>query len=1141
VGGVGSLISGVGQLGGSVFHDVLKAGTEAVTLGKADWGGGYQTDEIATNLIPAIGHDLAERYGSLSPFDDRPASEFFQQLYDKPVSFGLDALVAAGAAAKGAGIAGQAAIKGTDALATAERVTAALEDVGVATRTAKAAGIRGALDDLAKAGDTGLAQTLKPLLPSETFKRVGETLKPAATSYNPLVRAMKGVTFGKVGTEPIARLAAEVQDGLAHISELSIKDRNLLNQRQLLLQKALDEGLHTVETAKVGEFRASNLGRTINKVTSGSWFRERLRAVGAEKEIWQQAKNVATPEEWQASSALAMGADVMFTDLALDPKIAARIGREVGDYVKPATLLPEPQTLEGAGGVATAIATKPLLATVSETARQALEGDPYLARVDAVMTKLDEFKQRLTDNAEGISQLNPDFDVTSQIEAANRMADHFAHDAELRMSASPIIKAVGEQRLLDVEKMSKLWDNYAYTPEQMLAESYRPSQVMHGAEVTIGDGPNVSGPEWRAFDDAFRNIDHHAPAYYPHIANTQKSGFDWFMPRKRIGAVTFAKDPHLNFNTETLFKRGNYIHDPIEAYARRAARGVRMDGTVRMINAYLEQAGRPITNADQLATGEVVMSPSMVFLRKQLADKFQSTAEDMMLKGLDESDAWTAAFHQTTRAAQDEIVSKLAEAGGIKMYAVPEIVAKHMNDAAKWAQIIPGGARIYVDGPMNVWRSLVLAGSPRWIVNNVLGNVTFSVMQGAPVGRAFHILEQRFKRVVNEKYGLKMKTGLLDETEKALEAAGIRDQVALGGYNRIEELTPQVNLGEKASQTAVGKFVNRTREAPGRTLNRFQKIGHGVRSFNSEIEAAFRENSFLPASERALGISTLKRTMGRFERSHGRFERILKDGLTESQAKAALNEVNHFLGDFMNLGPFERNIARRFIAPFWGFYKFQSKLFLSFPFEYPLRASVLQQLVNVTEELSAAYGPRPEWLRSAVPLGPPGSEVKFLTTAGPNPFSGLMQNPLSQLSPLIKIPLEYALGRSTFTGDRFSDANTYTPFGSDQSFDIQTGEPVSAPRPGIIESTLGQIPQYDLLKELIAGGKTYDTANIIEALKGNAALTDAEGQTKYPTSIADLLTKFLGVPQTTYNLGAYQESLEEGKQAALREALRRAG
>jgi hypothetical protein len=683
------------------------------------------------------------------------------------------------------------------------------------------------------------------------------------------------------------------------------------------------------------------------------------------------------------------------------------------------------------------------------------------------------------------------------------------------------------------------------TEAQGVAEKYGPVDPLSA----------VTGPGWEEYANAWRRMDRESPIYFPFIEAENVGTWDFFMSRKLRGAVKFAKDPHENFNAGKLFKNGNYLKDPVEAYTRRAARSTRMHSTARMINAYTER-GREITGPEQLASGEVLMSPALTNIRSQVSNSFRNTVEDLMMKGVKEDDARVAALAKITTEVQDNIVKAVSPDGAMKMYAVPEAMAKHMNDAAKWAGIVPKGAQVYVGGPMNVWRSLVLAGSPRWLVNNILGNSVFLTMQGASITKAMHLLEQRFKNILAEKYpafdaflrstGLR-DTKLLDAIDDELKKAGLYDQVAGGGatLSRIETTNPHLYAG--AEESRAGRFIEKSREAPGRVLHGFQKVGGGVRNFNSEIEAAARRSSFATAAERVKGVSAIKRAVGRFDHSGQRIQQLLKDGLTEGETKAVLNEVNHFLGDFSNLGPIERNIIRPYIVPFWGFYKFQAKLFLSYPLEYPLRAQVLAGLANVTKDLSDAYGPRPEWLKGAVPLGPPGAgNLSFLTTAGPNPFAGLFQNPLGQLSPLVKIPAEMALGRSLFTGKQFSDKDVVTPFGTDQQFRIvrQDGKvvdvvPITKVSPGILESILGQIPQYNLVKDFIAGGATFDTATIVDALKHQATLKTPEGETKYPVTFAQQLGRFMGFPVTEYDLTQFQAYLAEQKQAALTEAQNR--
>ena len=662
-----------------------------------------------------------------------------------------------------------------------------------------------------------------------------------------------------------------------------------------------------------------------------------------------------------------------------------------------------------------------------------------------------------------------------------------------------------------------------------------------------GVGSDVlTGPGWQDFHAAYRTAGRQSPAYYPFIEADHVSAKNWFMSRQLKGAVQFAEDKHNRFNTGALFKAGDYVTNPADAYARRLADSVRMEGTARMINAYLDRNARPITKESQLASGEVVMSPMLTNMKVDIHNAFRSTAEDLQLAGTKPADAAVSALQKVHADTLNNVATQLAD-GSIKMYAVPEAMAKHMNDAAKWAGIVPRIGKLYVDGPMNIWRSLVLAGSPRWIVNNVLGNTLFTGMQGGSISRALVLMEQEAAKALNDHYGWKLPTGSIDAIDKFLTDNGLYSGVA--GSTHAASIKPTTHIPVGSEQGLAGRIITHSREAPGPLLRPLQKFSSIMRDANSGIEAAFRRNSFLTEFDKAQGIGAAQRVMRRYTMTGTGIEKLLKDGLSPGSAKAALDGVNHFFGDFANLGPLERNIIRPYIAPFWGFYKFQTKLFLSYPFQYPARAELLAGLAHVQQDLTSAYGPLPDWLQGSVPAGPPGSN-QWITSSGPNPFNGLFQSPLGQLSPMLKIPVEHFTGRSLFTGRKFTDANTVTPYGSDQQFHIVRDAqgnpidvtPINKVTPGLIETLLSQVPQYQEIKSTLAGGTTYDTSNIIDALKGNATVLDpATGLPKYPTGVQQQLMKYLGVPITNYDVTSYQTFLAAQKKAAMAEALKRAG
>jgi hypothetical protein len=765
--------------------------------------------------------------------------------------------------------------------------------------------------------------------------------------------------------------------------------------------------------------------------------------------------------------------------------------------------------------------------------------------------------------------------LAEELDGAERTKDWLVREAEKVASGDADPQTVMDARLrvkdiIDHEAEFKVLQE---SPAMMLERAYRPMREINGFEGT-----------WQQLDDAVRGAGETAPTYFPMVDVNRVSRGDWLMntPGSRA-SIKAAKDPHLKRNEQILLHRGTYMRDPLQARLIRAARHSKADGTLRYIEGVLNsRVGRVLEEGQHLAPDEVVIPLEQLRGMNTFTKFFYDARLKHMAAGLNDADATLEAM----RDLMDDIHTKI-EAGDLdpaamKMYAVPKKVGDQLTATARAAGIVNGpAAKVYFQGPMNAWRSLVLAGSPRWIVNNVLGNAVFSIMQGAPVARAFHLLEQRYKEILKEKYPNtfgNLKTGLLDEVRNTLDTKNLLKDDAYApdvlsevgtGYARVEANTPTYIPGIEAVPGPGPKIVQNARtlraRAQGlsraerraklsrgeRTLNRGQRIGDAVRAFNGEVETAFRMNSALTSAERLAGIGHMKRMMGRFGSSQERMNRIMRDGLTEASAKAIVRDMNFFLGDFGALGPWERQLIRPYIFPFWGFYKHTAKLLLSYPFEYPERAVVLGALAEVTQDMMDAYGPMPGWMDSAMPLSPPGTgDQPFLMTSGPNPFSGLFQSPLGGLSPPIKMAIEHFTGRNLFTGQPFSDKDTITPFGTEQQFRIvrdESGKPVDVVEvdkvtPSLWEHMLSQIPQYELLKDTLAGGKTFDTSGIVDVFQGQGLITDpATGKAKYPIGTLQAVAKFAGFSQMPFDYSSYQSWLGEQKKAALTEALNREG
>jgi hypothetical protein len=261
-------------------------------------------------------------------------------------------------------------------------------------------------------------------------------------------------------------------------------------------------------------------------------------------------------------------------------------------------------------------------------------------------------------------------------------------------------------------------------------------------------------------------------------------------------------------------------------------------------------------------------------------------------------------------------------------------------------------------------------------------------------------------------------------------------------------------------------------------------------------------------------------------------ESIMSDGFNESKAKLALDEVNHFFGDYTRMSPFERHVVRRFIFPFWGFYRHQIKLLVTYPFDYPGRAIVLSNLGEVHQEMMKQYGPLPSWLdgarcRSALRAlrsrsSRRGAPTRSRARSSRRPRCCRRSSRWRSSRP--------PAGAST-TAQPFTDRSVIENYGG-MRINAETGQEAGNTAPGILEALLRNVPQYQELEQAVAGGKTYDTANLIDILSGQGAQTDATGAPKYPTDAGEQLMKLLGMSTTDYNLGGYQSYLAAQQEMA---------
>lgn len=428
----------------------------------------------------------------------------------------------------------------------------------------------------------------------------------------------------------------------------------------------------------------------------------------------------------------------------------------------------------------------------------------------------------------------------------------------------------------------------------------------------------------------------------------------------------------------------------------------------------------------------------------------------------------------------------------------------------------------------NAWRNFTLAYMPRWWLNTLGGTMMLNFLKGTWDPRLYI----QARRMAGK--GLLPDHVIYSGGWVAAEPIGMTGASRIGltraAYKRVQDIE---NFFRGASYLqSLRKFERRDRRAqdPGEyeltreAKDAFKNVGEVI---------AGREKSFLIA--RMKGIN-----------EDAYFERILGDpakGIpgNERVLNQAIDEVNRFSYNYEVLTPMERKYVRLLI-PFWGWYKFASKLVWNLPAYHPLRAVAMYNVAQMGEDMLNEYGAIPPWLQGAIlwNKGDGGGGIGYLSTKGINPFASFM-NPFEpaqtlaglgqfgQLNPVAQGIMAGA-GLDPYTGAA-TDSSPETNIGQDfmgRWIDISTGREVSSPgEKGRGERLAGAVmrsfPYVRIGERMFAanGKAVYPESIPFLATKPRPtkqqSVRDFSGQ--------QMLEELSGVRPGDYDLGAYQRIL----------------
>lgn len=663
-------------------------------------------------------------------------------------------------------------------------------------------------------------------------------------------------------------------------------------------------------------------------------------------------------------------------------------------------------------------------------------------------------------------------------------------------------------------------------PLSVFRNKYKPLRMRNGAEFDAKAKQLVGGPDEFSLDDVYAKSGEMRPMYHP-MMDEDLLGQRGALLQKNVtrAGTALGKDRNFAHNTGQLLDAARYSKDAREVWRIRAMQAGRLQERLDTIFSMVGEYGRPLRNVNDIGFDEEIFVPGLV---KRLVAEHNTLLDNL---ANDPSGAGLGDLLQKMTTENAEELQKLLDSNGdLESFAVPKVVAERMRQHATLG--IPNKDMDIVFGtPTRMWKSMVLAGSPRWVVNNLLGNVVFLKLQGGKLSDVVHQLDKSWRN-------------------KLIENLGPAEERVAGGslyHTHVDEPRYFPN------DTTLSRFANAVESkthswAPRRAIRTYAQW---TQKLNSGIEDAFRRSSALTAAERVLERESAEGVLKGFWGSKKRMEAAFRTGLDEKQWHQVVDEVNKTMNDYATASPLVKGVLRPYVAPFWSFYRHAAKTLLTMPFDHPAKFRLMQLLGEAEDERMRQAGVDPEslpiWMKSSMLFTGRGAagDYRFVSTAGMNPFNTVLDSPANILHPAWKVLFEDATGQSFFTGRDFTDPNVTHTFGSDNLYrvdpDTKQLTRVDKVAPGVIEHLLQQIPQYEMAKDLIAGGTTYDTTTLLDAVnsrisgdRSQAVVVDPlTGEPAYPKELLQTLTKLFGYSDTSVNAQQLESRLLEEKAGAL--------
>ena len=483
----------------------------------------------------------------------------------------------------------------------------------------------------------------------------------------------------------------------------------------------------------------------------------------------------------------------------------------------------------------------------------------------------------------------------------------------------------------------------------------------------------------------------------------------------------------------------------------------------------------------------------------------------------------TTTFDEAVGDILTKIILPIKEYTGVSknkiVYLVPEKIVGELESFATpifGSQKAQDVIRLVVDKPTQIWKDSVLAVSPRWMKNNVMGDIIFNSFEG--VGPLSY--SRAFRTVYKD---------------------CIPDELLKASFANVMKYNPKLG---KTAKTTIGKYVQALSDS--KIVSNVAYIKDTGYALNTMLEQPFVRALYVKlAREKAVHLLKTE-GVSRSEANILAKMRAIKGN--ELLVEPLINKVHEILPVFNLLGNFERKYIRRFV-PFVNWYKFMLKYGAKLPGEHPFKLIGARGIGALSEEqreqVFKDYFPFmareiedagiPERFDHLWPIGQKGEQMaKFFNVRGANPFTTIEDfvnlDFINMASPILTVPVEQMTGRAVFGGRKFESGEagiTVTHKGVEY-------EEFAKVRPPLVDHILSQMPQYTLLKKWLVPARQWDTGTL---LNPDPMLNPDTGEYVYPIESVEKILNMLGVDQKTLDIQKVWYKYQTRKAQALGRAL----